>query len=88
MSKSFIGLKELHCLECGVILDMTRVQMQGKLHCEVIMCWNRIGTLALIVSTLPSSSHSRRPATPFTQAATHIVCFPVTLIRTTLLRHG
>jgi hypothetical protein len=25
---------------------MTRVQMQGKLHCVVIMCWNRIGTLA------------------------------------------
>jgi hypothetical protein len=25
---------------------MTRVQVQGKLQCEVIMCGNRIGTLA------------------------------------------
>jgi hypothetical protein len=29
------GTQDLHCLEYGVILDMTRVQMQGK------MCWNR-----------------------------------------------
>lgn len=34
---------------------MTRVQMQGKLHCEVIMFWNQIGTLA------NAFSHSRRP---------------------------
>jgi hypothetical protein len=40
----------LHYLEYGVILDIMRVQMQGKLHCVVIMCWNRIGTLANLSS--------------------------------------
>jgi hypothetical protein len=59
--KSFIGLKGFALPEYGVILDVTRVQMQGKLHCEVIMCWNRIVALA------NTSATSRRPA------ATHIV---------------
>jgi hypothetical protein len=33
---SLRSVKDLDCLEYGVILDMARVQMQGKLHCEVI----------------------------------------------------
>jgi hypothetical protein len=56
--KSFIGLKRFALPEYGVILDMTRVQMQGVLHCEVIMRWNRIGTL---VHRLSSSCLSRSP---------------------------
>jgi hypothetical protein len=56
--KSFIGLKGFALPEYGVILDMTRVQMQGVLHCEVIMRWNRIGTL---VHRLSSSCLSRSP---------------------------
>jgi hypothetical protein len=48
-------------LKYGVILDMTRVQMRGKLHCEVIMCWNPIVALA------NPFSHSRRPATLLVQ---------------------
>jgi hypothetical protein len=64
---------------------MMRVQMQRMLHYEVIMGWNRTGTLA------NPFSHSRRPATPLAQAATHIVyphVLPLPLIRTSLLRHG
>jgi hypothetical protein len=38
--KSFIGLKGFALPEYGVILDMTRMQLQGVLHCEVIMRWN------------------------------------------------
>jgi len=29
------GTQDLHCLEYGVILDMTRVQMQGIVSCVV-----------------------------------------------------
>jgi hypothetical protein len=46
------------------------MQMQGVLHCEVIMRWNRIGTLVHrlnLSAAHHSSSRSRRPA------ATHIV---------------
>ena len=32
---------------------MTRVQIQGKLHYEVIMCWNQIGTLLIVPAALP-----------------------------------
>jgi hypothetical protein len=52
--QNFIGLRGFSLPEYGVIVDMAHVQMQGVLHYEVIMYWNRIATLVKWMIPMPS----------------------------------
>ena len=65
----------MHCLEYGVILDMTRVQMQGVLHCEVIMHWNRIGTVQLLVQ-IPNLSAAHHSSSRLSYRLPHVLPSP------------